>query len=128
MERCVQHKAQAVKMPKHDERMYFNMQEKQLPLPFMFVADFETILKPLDTVLPEVPEPDVPIRDSDGQFRFSKLRNVGLPEHGLRSTSSTTRIHEHHAPTSRLCVLGLVAATTRMNELLRALLRALRRP
>ena len=97
MERCVQHKAQAVKMPKHDERMYFNMQEKQLPLPFMFVADFETILKPLDTVLPEVPEPDVPIRDSDGQFRFSKLRNVGLPEHGLRSTSSTTRIHEHEA-------------------------------
>lgn len=95
MERCIQQKAQAVNLPKVDENMYFNMIEKQLPLPFFFVADFESILKPLDTVLPEVPEADIPIRDTDGQLRFNKFRNVGHPE--LRATSSTTRIHEHKA-------------------------------
>ena len=102
IERCVQHKAQAVKMPKATKNnpectMHYYGVEKQLPLPFIFVADFESILKPIDTVLPEVPEPDVPVRDEDGQLRFSKFRNVGDPEHGLRPTSSTTKIHEHEA-------------------------------
>ena len=102
MERCVQHKAQAVKMPEPTEdnpdvTMRFKDIEKQLPLPFWFVADFESILKPIDTVLPDVPAPDQPERDEDGQLRFSKFRNVGSPDDGLRSTSSTTRIQDHEA-------------------------------
>ena len=99
-ERCIQHKAQSVKMPEPTEdnpdvRMRFKEIEKQLPLPFWFVADFESILKPIDTVLPDVPAPDQPVRDEDGQLRFSKFRANG--NNGLRATSSTTRIQKHEA-------------------------------
>ena len=100
MERCVKHKAQAVKMPKPTKdnpgnTMHYTDIEKQLPLPFWFVADFESILKPIDTALPDVPEPDRPTRDEDGQLRFSKFRHVDSEE--PRAASSTTRIQEHEA-------------------------------
>ena len=100
MERCVQHKAQAVKMPEPTKdnpsnTMHYQDIEKQLPLPFWFVADFESILKPIDTALPDVPTPDRPVRDEDGQLRFSKFRHVDGEE--PRATSSTTRIQEHEA-------------------------------
>ena len=102
MERCVQHKAQSVKMPEPTDEnpevtMHYSDIEKQLPLPFWFVADFESILKPIDLALGDVPAPDCPIRDEDGQLRFSKFRNVDNPDEGLRPTSSTTRIQEHEA-------------------------------
>ena len=74
--------------------MHFTDIEKQLPLPFWFVADFESILKLIDTVPTEVPAPDRPVRDDDGNLRFSKNRN-GDPEQGMRATSITTRIQEH---------------------------------
>ena len=101
-ERCIQHKAQTVKMPESTAenlqvRMRFTETEKQLPLPFWFVADFESILKPIDTVLPDVPAPDQPVRDEDGQLRFSKFMNAENPEDGLRATSSTTRTQQHEA-------------------------------
>ena len=101
-ERCVQHKAQTVKMPEPTEadplvQMRFKETEKQLPLPFWFVADFESVLKPIDTVLPDVPEPDQPARDEDGQLRFSKFRNADNPDDGLRGASSTTRTQQHEA-------------------------------
>ena len=100
MERCVQDKAQAVKMPEPTKdnpmnTMHYKDIEKQLPLPFWFVADFESILKPIDTALPDVPAPDRPVRDEDGQLRFSKFRHVDGEE--PRATSSTTRMQEHEA-------------------------------
>ena len=96
MERCVMHKAQTVKMTEATDENPENQIrctkiEKQLPLPFLFVADFESILAPIDTALPEVPEPDQPVRDENGKFRLSEYRN-GDPEQGLRAGSSTTRI------------------------------------
>ena len=62
------------------------------------MADFESILKPIDTVLPDVPAPNQPVRNEAGQLRFSKFRASGnSPDDGLRATSSTTRIHKHEA-------------------------------
>ena len=61
------------------------------------MAEFESILKPIDLALGDVPAPDCPIRDEDGQLRFSKFRNVDNPVEGLRSASSTKRIQEHEA-------------------------------
>ena len=57
--------------------------EKQLPLPFWFAADFESILKPIDTVLPEMSEPDQPVREEDADNLDDDLRatptHVGRP-------------------------------------------------
>ena len=53
--------------------MRFKEIERQLPLPVWFVVAFELILKPIDTVLPDVPAPDQPERDEDGQLRFSRF-------------------------------------------------------
>ena len=98
IERCAMHKAQTVKMPtptkfNPENTVHFTAIEKQLPLPFWFVADFEAICKPHMTVLPDIPTPDQPVRDEDGALRYSRYRN-GDPEQGLRAGPSTTKISQ----------------------------------
>ena len=58
IERCAMHKAQTVKIPtptlqNPDNTTHFTAIEKELPLPFWFVADFEAICEPYKTVLQE---------------------------------------------------------------------------
>ena len=46
MERCEQHDAQLIKMPNEDEKLlYFKKIEAQMRLPFVIIADFESLLE-----------------------------------------------------------------------------------
>ena len=79
IERCAMHKAHTVKMPtptkwNPENTVHFTTTEKQLPLPFCFVADFEAIYELHKTVLPDIPTHDQPVRDENGALRYSKYR------------------------------------------------------
>ena len=97
VERCSQHRAQAIKMPKPtwknpENTVHFKAIEKQLPLPFWFVADFESIIEPTDADLPEVPESDFPVLDpKTGQKRFAEHIS------GEKQKSSTVKTGKHIA-------------------------------
>ena len=43
---------QSIKMPEENSKVYFKHYYKQLPLPFVIYADFESILEKIDTVTP----------------------------------------------------------------------------
>ena len=111
IERCAMHKAKTVKMPtptgqNPENTVHFTAIEKQLPLPFWFVADFEAICEPHETVLPEfeairephetvlpdVPAPDVPMLDpKTGKMRFSEHCNPDDVKKGKHAISSTVK-------------------------------------
>ena len=56
-ERCIKHNAQRISLPEDTEygppTIKFTGYEKQLPLPYHFVADFESVLEKYDTVPPD---------------------------------------------------------------------------
>ena len=73
------HKAQRVQMSKAtkdnpENTTHFTAFEKQLPLPFWFVADFEAIAETCDPELPEVPTSDVQVLDPmTGKMRYAEF-------------------------------------------------------
>ena len=60
-EYCSQHGAQKIELPKPGSKVKFQNYNRSMRVPFVVYADFESLIKPIDTCQPDARESLTPI-------------------------------------------------------------------